>query len=456
MGSDTESRNNTSLYHPELNFSQVVTQVTYPALYSHYMDKMRLPTANLYPNDHRPIVIGMAVSNRRTDAAAGDIYSARELGNSLSSLFDVKVVYLDRGPGWYAETAQLDILVAFLDAYEVPLIEVARPSLIVVAWVRNWFHRWLSKQWIGNFDMILVSSSMAASFFKSFSTLPVQCHERCPPALSLHRRRLRVHVNTLRLATDPDRFSPGAPSPKFRADYVITGSYWNAHWEVMDFDPLNISEFKGVVIGANWHGAPVSKAWLDMVHDDVPYRSMPDVYRSSKIVIVDASHLTKSWGTVNSGVFDALACGTLVLTNGVLSKEDTFDLELPTYTDMDDLTVKLRYFLTHDNAREKLARKLQQRVLSRHTYRNRAEEFVSSVNNLFKQPVIKRLRLDLNNITSASRYSTDAQVVRPSEIVRMSSGEGTTSSPHGNPVEMRCVEEEAPAICVGVRTYAGE
>ncbi|CAE7468160.1 unnamed protein product [Symbiodinium microadriaticum] len=394
MGSKIETRNILLLYHPELNSSRAITQVSYPALYSHYMEKMRLPATNLYPNDHRPIVIGMAVSNRRTHPAAGDIFTARELGNSLSSLFDVKVVYLDRGPGWYADTSELDILVAFLDAYEVPLVKLARPSLIVVAWMRNWFHRWLSKQWIGNFDMILVSSSVAAAFYMSFPTLPVQCHERCPPALALHRRRLEVHVDTLRIATNPLRFSPGAPSSKFRADYVFTGSYWEAHRDVMDFNPLNISEFKGVVIGANWHRAPVSK--------------------------------------------------------------DTFDLELPTYTDMDDLTEKLRYFLTHDSAREELAKKLQQQVLSRHTYRNRAEEFASSVNNLFKQQVIKRLKVDLDNsTTSATLYTDDDHIIRPSETIRMSAGEIVSHSPNEKRVDMSCVEEETPAICVGVRTYAG-
>lgn len=53
-----------------------------------------------------------------------------------------------------------------------------------------------------------------------------------------------------------------------------------------------------------------------MVHGEVPYRLLPEIYRSSKVVIDDANHVTKPWGSVNSRVFDALACGTLVLTNG--------------------------------------------------------------------------------------------------------------------------------------------
>ena len=471
MGSKEETRNDLSLYHPELNFSSPSSAssppltLTYPALYQQYPLKMRLPSNNLYPNDHRPIVIGMAVSNAQTHPSAGDIFTAKELGNSLSSLFDVKIEYLARGPGWYVGVRKVDIVVAFLDQFDVSQIKQAKPSLVVVAWMRNWFHRWLSRKWIGNFDLLLMSSSVASSFFRSFSTLPVQCHQRCPPALALHRRELSVQVGTLRIATNPRRFSPGPHATGFHADYVFTGNYWDAPREFMSFNPQNLSEFKGVVIGANWHRAPVSEAWLDMVHGEVPYRLMPEIYRSSKIVIDDANHVTKPWGSVNSRVFDALACGTLVLTNGVLGSQEAFHLQLPTYSDMDDLTAQLRYFLTHEEARIQRVKQLQVEVLRQHTYRNRAEQFALLVNDLLRSPVLKpfpaRASYSTRMLNSASITAT-AMVIRPSETVRGVEAEDPPAPPSGSVDKNRleepraCVEEDSPAICVGVRTYMGE
>ena len=462
MGSKEETRNDLSLYHPELNSSSPSAAppiLAYPALYQQYPFKMHLPSTNLYPNEHRPIVIGMAVSNAKTHPTAGDIFTAKELGNSLSALFDVKIEYLDRGPGWYTNASDLDIVVAFLDQFDVSQIKQAKPSLVVVAWMRNWFHRWLSRKWIGNYDLLLMSSSVASSFFRTLPTLPVHCHQRCPPALALHRRKLPVQIGTLRIAANPLRFSPGPPASDFRADYVFTGNYWDAPREFMSFNPLNLSEFKGVVIGANWHRAPVSAAWLDMVHGEVPYHLMPEIYRSSKIVIDDANHVTKPWGSVNSRVFDALACGTLVLTNGVLGSKDAFHLELPTYSDMDDLTLKLIYYLTHDDVRTKLVRKLQQEVLTKHTYRNRAEEFAFLTNNLFKSPVIERLKQEaaIATLSSARKmYSTNTTVIRPSESIRVPLMENSSYSPRQDRVNMTCVEEDSPAICVGIRTYMGK
>ena len=360
MGSKVETRNNLSFYHPELQTD--VAPLAYPELYSTYpTSRMTIPTVQLYPNDHRPVVIGIAVSNPATNPSAGDIYTATEIGNALDSRFNVKIVYLHRSVSWY-DVEELDIVISFLDPYDLTQIRKAKPSLIVVAWMRNWFHRWLSRKWIGNYDLLLTSSLASAEFFRSFSTLPVQCHMRCPPLLALDRKRSKVEVDVLRIATNPLRFSPGNASLDFSADFVFTGNYWDVFRELMAFDPLNISEFKGVVVGSNWEQAPVSTAWKKMVHGPVPYRLMPQVYRSSKIVIDDANHVTKPWGSVNSRVFDALACGTLVITNGALGSEDVFDLELPTYTNMDDLTEKLRFYLTHDDIRESLVKRLQQKV----------------------------------------------------------------------------------------------
>ena len=63
----------------------------------------------------------------------------------------------------------------------------------------------------------------------------------------------------------------------------------------------------------------------------IPYAELPKVYASTRVVVDDANHVTKDWGSVNSRVFDALAAGALVVTNGELGSTEVFEGKLPVY-----------------------------------------------------------------------------------------------------------------------------
>jgi len=103
------------------------------------------------------------------------------------------------------------------------------------------------------------------------------------------------------------------------SDYCFTGSYWDDPREIIEMlEPQEIPyEFK--LYGKNWDKIDKFK---DYYQGFISYPNMPKVYASTKIVIDDANKATKKYGAVNSRVFDALACGTLVLTNGKKGAED--------------------------------------------------------------------------------------------------------------------------------------
>jgi hypothetical protein len=48
--------------------------------------------------------------------------------------------------------------------------QMVRPkaTLTKVGWMRNWFNLWLSRPWIGNYDLLLTTSSLTQLFFESF------------------------------------------------------------------------------------------------------------------------------------------------------------------------------------------------------------------------------------------------------------------------------------------------
>ncbi len=100
------------------------------------------------------------------------------------------------------------------------------------------------------------------------------------------------------------------------------------------------------------------------------FREMARIYSASKIAfnrsIAD---------DVNMRVFEGLASGALLLTNQLTDEglPDLFqnDVHLATYQQADDLLDRMRFFLSHDDFRERIAAAGRSAVLSRHTYRHR-------------------------------------------------------------------------------------
>ena len=79
---------------------------------------------------------------------------------------------------------------------------------------------------------------------------------------------------------------------------------------------------------------------------------------------------------INMRVFEAMASGSLLITNHVSYLQDLFPC-LPTFQDTDGAMELVDYYLQHDDEREKLARELQQEVLQ-HTYYKRVEKIMEA------------------------------------------------------------------------------
>ena len=120
-------------------------------------------------------------------------------------------------------------------------------------------------------------------------------------------------------------------------DYLLPMGYYRVQENVMStLDPTfsSLRPLKGALVGPNWNiafadpakwalnGSTSSgtlarvAAWQRMYKGDVNYEQLPSLYRQAKIVLDDSNNATMPWGSVNSRVFDALAAGALVVTNG--------------------------------------------------------------------------------------------------------------------------------------------
>lgn len=101
-------------------------------------------------------------------------------------------------------------------------------------------------------------------------------------------------------------------------------------------------------------------------------------YIASKIVLNINSWFTKKAFGINQRIFDVPACGAFLLTDYVKEIENFFKpgAEIETYTTVEELIDKIHFYLKHDDARERIARKGYERAQKLPTWRDRAREIV--------------------------------------------------------------------------------
>ncbi len=301
--------------------------------------------------------IAFAVTEAGEHVTAGDYFTAMEFGEAFKRQ-GCDVCFLERRDNkWYNVDADIDVIISLLEAFDLNKIGDKNDHIIKIAWARNWFERWVKLPFIDQFDYILASSEPACEFME---------------------RTLNRTVHLLKIGTNAERFDREIPfAEDFNSDYCFTGSYWNDPREIIDMlNPKELENHKFKVFGANWNQV---EKFQDYNQGFVEYADMPKIYKGTKLVIDDANRVTKPFGSVNSRVFDALASGTLVLTNGIIGAEDTFGDLLPTFATEEELSSLLNYYLKNEVERETLAKKLQEIVCHYHSYDYRARQLIEII-----------------------------------------------------------------------------
>jgi GT2 family glycosyltransferase/spore maturation protein CgeB len=319
-------------------------------------------------NDNRifspkPLKVTFVVTETGENSSAGDYFTALSLGKSFKK-FGWEIDYLSRteSEDWYEVDPDVDVLISLLDAYDIRRIRCENNLLIKVAWPRNWLSRWTDHPDFMDFDLVLATSETACWYIEE---------------------KTGMKTDLLPLATDPETFNPLVTgNEKWECDYCFTGSYWKDPREIVNMlDPESLPyNFK--LFGKNWDEFDKLK---DYCEGFVNYQDIPRVYRSTRLVVDDANRVTKEYGSVNSRVFDAIASGVLVVTNGDLGAEETFNGILPVYKSKEELKELLEFYLSHEEDRKAKIKELQDFVLSYHTYDQRAEKIKSCLENYIRK-----------------------------------------------------------------------
>ena len=297
-----------------------------------------------------PLNLAFVVTETGEDASAGDYFTASELGKSLENYgWNISFLLKNGSHDWYDVGSDIDILISLLDVYDPRKIRCSNKSLIKIAWPRNWFERWVYNPGLPKYDLIFASSKTASNYIEEKTGLKTFL--------------LPIATNSTRFNTNVRKYD------EYSSDYCFTGSYWDDPRDIIEMlDPDNIP-YKFKLYGKNWDKFPKFKKYYQGF---INYSDLPLVYASTKIVIDDVNRGAKNFGSVNSRVFDALATGALVITNGAIGSKEIFNYKLPVWKSKEELNNLIRYYLSSNEARIRKVKELQELVLKNHAYENRA------------------------------------------------------------------------------------
>lgn len=108
------------------------------------------------------------------------------------------------------------------------------------------------------------------------------------------------------------------------------------------------------------------------------FRLMPNIYGSAKIGF---NYSIKN--DINMRIFEVMSCGTMLITNHIKDNgfEELFKPEehLVIYKNRGELLELINYYLSHDRERDEIARRGHELAISKHTYRDRVREILSSI-----------------------------------------------------------------------------
>jgi spore maturation protein CgeB len=101
-----------------------------------------------------------------------------------------------------------------------------------------------------------------------------------------------------------------------------------------------------------------------------------DIFRKSKIVFN-----TAAVDDINMRVFESLATGSFLLTEWVPTLSELFQdgKHLVTYKTMNEAVEKAKYYLAHEDERERIAKAGMEEVLAKHTYQHRWDTILKTI-----------------------------------------------------------------------------
>jgi hypothetical protein len=180
----------------------------------------------------------------------------------------------------------------------------------------------------------------------------------------------------------PDSFASAAAKPAYASTCTYLGLYPHKSPEQMDLLFPPAAERGLAIWGQGWENSPYA-AWYRGI---LPLGEIGSLYKSVRVVLVLTEARQERLKMINNRVFEALACGAMVVSDQHSGLQRH---ELGQFVHFVETQGEARDFLSHVLSCDKYldeqvarARIAQEIVLKRHSYRERAQEFIRLVGSL--------------------------------------------------------------------------
>jgi glycosyltransferase involved in cell wall biosynthesis len=188
------------------------------------------------------------------------------------------------------------------------------------------------------------------------------------------RSRTRTPVEVMLQATDATRFRPMSADPRHAHDVAVIAKSRDVYRSAVA-DAISVG-LRPAIYGTGWD-AFVDRALI--ASDYVPNEELPVVYSSIRVLLNDHWQDMRDWGFVSNRLFDALACGTPVISDHLPEIAELFDDVVRTYRDPGEIRALVEATLTDAVHVRDCATRGRERILQRHTFDHRAEEFAEAL-----------------------------------------------------------------------------
>lgn len=310
--------------------------------------KKQLILKKLNDNEFSELTISIKSPNPKKERFWGDYFFALALKKSFEKYgFNV---FIQEREDWYDSNVKSDINIILRGLIEFK----PNPDAINVMW--NISHPDLvTYKEYESYDICFISSEKYANDLNN---------------------KLNTPIKPLLQCTDPDIFY-FSKQDDIAEDILFVGITRGVYREIIK--DMMETDFDVSIYGSGW------ERYVDEKYikgEFIPNSELHKYYSSCKILLNDHWEDMRDGDFPSNRLFDALACGTFVISDKIPSAETLFEGNIVTYDDADDLNKKIEYYLTHDDERKEIAQKGKEIVLKNHTFDNRVDTILKSLKKL--------------------------------------------------------------------------
>lgn len=182
-----------------------------------------------------------------------------------------------------------------------------------------------------------------------------------------------VPVHGLAQASDTERFYPDPTGPAY--ELLFVGNSRGVRRRVID--DLRGSSYKLAIFGGGWTEDLVDSGCVK--GELVPNHELRRYYSSAVIVLNDHWDDMKEFGFISNRVYDALACGACVVSDGVEGLEERFGDAVTVYRSQDELHELIEFLMRNPSERRCRGEVGRRMVLENHTFSVRTGELLALV-----------------------------------------------------------------------------